>query len=100
MTERCYFNKGLICSRSIDRQAKELTVHFQNAPEIQEYYEKVVIDEFQEPNHISVSYDAAEASKVFRRWKREYFHEVKLLIKTEAPSGLYVKFSYKEMHDH
>lgn len=99
MTARCYFNKSLMCSRSIERKTKELLVHFTGNPEIKESYERVVIDDFQEPNHISVSYDAAEASKIFRKWRQERFHDVQLISRTEVPNGVYVKFSYKEMHD-
>lgn len=95
---RCYFNKKLMCSRSIDREKKELIVIFQGKPEIQESYHFVEIDDFQEPNHINTSYDSAyNESKIFRKWHHEYFEGVTLISKNETANGLYVKFSYNKM---
>jgi hypothetical protein len=97
--KRSYFNSTLECSRSIEREAKILIVNFVGTPQIQESYDVVVIKDFQEPNHISFSYDAPEALKTFRKWKQEIFSNLKLICKTPGPNGLYVKFSYEQIWD-
>jgi hypothetical protein len=99
MITRCYFNKSIMCARSIDRANKELIVNFVGTPDIQECYATVVIDDHAEPNKISVNYDAAEATRVFRKWKQERFEDVKLINKTEVPDGLHARFSYRQMWD-
>ena len=98
MTTRCYFNRKLMCTRSINREAKELLVNFVGSPPVHDSYPVVEIDDYNEPNHISQSYDAANQSKLFVKWRRERFEEVTLISKTEVPAGICARFNYKKLH--